>query len=327
VNPKRYLFKSHAKVSIILPALNEERRIPPLLDALRSISIIPQKIELIVVDDGSTDSTSTICQQIIDDYFPLGKVITKPESSGKGSALRIGVAAANSPIIITMDADMATELSALGPAMKGLQKHHIVIGSRSIEGAQTQGITTTRRFVTIGLSFILRLLSRHGISDTQCGFKAYRTPVAKVLFSSSRVKGFAQDAEILDMAYRHNLSISEIPVHWTSVPGSKVSLIRDSLSSLLELIRYQLRTGKIGDIIGLSILNNGTEEGVAESEILSFFPPDSIYIRCQSATEILIPGICLDEMQPIAEAFHEKYPDYETHICSRTLSDLSSIEN
>ena len=97
----------------------------------------------------STDSTSNICQQIIDDHFPLGKVITKPESSGKGSALRIGVAAANSPMIITMDADMATDLSALEPAIKGLQKHHIVVGSRSLKGSQTQGISPTRRFVTI----------------------------------------------------------------------------------------------------------------------------------------------------------------------------------
>ena len=327
MNPKRYLFKSHAKVSIVLPALNEERRIPPLLDALRSISIIPQDIELIVVDDGSTDSTSNLCQQIIDEYFPLGKVITKPQSSGKGSALRIGVAAANSPIVITMDADMATDLSALEPAIKGLQKHHIVVGSRSLEGSRTQGIPTTRRFVTTGFSFILRLLSRHGISDTQCGFKAYRTPVAKALFSFSRVKGFAQDAEILDIAYRHNLSISEIPVHWRSVPGSKVSLIRDSISSFLELMWYQLRAGKIKDIFGLGILDNGTEERIAESEILHFSPLGSILIRCKSATEILMPEICLDEIQALSEAFHRKYPDCETYICSRTLSDLSSKGN
>ena len=327
MNPKRYPFKSHAEVSIILPALNEERRILPLLDALRSISIIPQNIELIVVDDGSSDGTSNICQQIIDNHFPLGKVITKPERSGKGSALRIGVAAANSPIIITMDADMATDLSALEPAMKELRKHHIVVGSRSLEGSQTEGIPPTRRFVTIGFSFILRLFSRHGISDTQCGFKVYRTPVAKALFSFSRVKGFAQDAEILDIAFRQNLSISEIPVHWTSVPGSKVSLIRDSIGSFLEFIWYQLRAGKVKDIVGLGILNDGTEEGVAESEILSFFPSGSIYILCQSATEILMPGIFLDELQAISEAFHEKHPGYDTYICRRTLSDLACIES
>ncbi|MEC7117385.1 MAG: glycosyltransferase [Actinomycetota bacterium] len=324
---KEYLFKSHAKVSIVVPALNEERRIPSLLDALRSIYIIPENIELIVVDDGSTDRTSDICQQIIDKYFPLGKVITKPESKGKGSALQIGVSNANSPIIITMDADMATDLSALEPAIKGLEKHHIVVGSRSLVGSRTQGIPPKRRLVTIGFSFILRLLSKHGISDTQCGFKAYRAPIAKVLFSSSKVKGFAQDAEILDIAYRNNLSILEIPVDWKSVPGSKVSLIRDSISSFLELIRYQLGAGKNKNIIGLGIHDNGTEEGIAESEVLRFSPLGSINIRCQSATEILMPGICLEEMHALAEAFHQKYPDCETYICCRNLSDLISLEN
>ena len=226
-----------------------------------------------------------------------------------------------------MDADMATDLSALEPAIKGLEKHHIVVGSRSLVGSRTQGIPPKRRLVTIGFSFILRLLSKHGISDTQCGFKAYRAPIAKVLFSSSKVKGFAQDAEILDIAYRNNLSILEIPVDWKSVPGSKVSLIRDSISSFLELIRYQLGAGKNKNIIGLGIHDNGTEEGIAESEVLRFSPLGSINIRCQSATEILMPGICLEEMHALVEAFHQKYPDCETYICCRNLSDLISLEN
>ncbi|HJM28161.1 MAG: glycosyltransferase family 2 protein [Acidimicrobiales bacterium] len=321
-----YIFNSSAKLSIVLPAFNEERRLPPLLDALCAINHDPKDIELIVVDDGSTDGTSLICQQIINDFFPNGKVITKPKNTGKGSALRTGVAAANAPIIITMDADMATDLSAMEPAIKGLQTHHIVVGSRSIEGSQTQGITSTRRFVTIGFSFLLRLLTRHRISDTQCGFKAYKSPVAKILFSSSRVKGFAQDAEILDLAYRHNFSILEIPVRWTSIPGSKVNLIRDSISSFLEFIRYRLSTGKTKRIDGLSILDNESEEGIVESEILRFFPPGNIYIRCQSTTDIMMPEVGRDEIKKIAKAFHRKYPDWETCICSRTLSDLSSIK-
>jgi glycosyltransferase involved in cell wall biosynthesis len=326
VKQNKYFYESYAIISIILPALNEEKRISSLLNALRSIAIDPQHIELIVVDDGSTDGTSSVCQQIIDDFFPLGKVITKSKSTGKGSALRIGVAAASAPIIITMDADMATDLSAVEPAMEGLQKHHIVVGSRSIEGARTQGITAARRFVTIGFSFILRILTRHEISDTQCGFKAYRSPIAKILFSSSRVKGFAQDAEILDLAYRHNLSILEIPVHWTSIAGSKVNLVRDSTSSFLEFIWYQMRKSKIHQIDGLSVLDSESKGGVVESEILSFFPPSSIYIRCQATTDILMPGICLDEIKKMAEAFRGEYPGCETYICSRTLSDLSSLE-
>ena len=226
-----------------------------------------------------------------------------------------------------MDADMATDLSAIEPAIKGLQEHHIVVGSRSIKGSQTQGTTSARRFVTIGFSFFLQLLTRHKISDTQCGFKAYRSPVAKILFSSSRLKGFAQDAEILDLAYRHNFSILEIPVRWTSVPGSKVNLIRDSLSSFLEFICYRLNAGKNRRIYGISLLGNRSEEETAESGMLSFFSPESIYLRCGSTTDILMPGLDRTAIQIIADSFQRKYPDYEVCNCSHTLRDLASVGN
>ena len=175
----RFLFQNTTKISIIIPAYNEEERILPLLQKLATLQTPAEAIELIIVDDGSSDRTSDLCQQEIDHQFPRGKLITLEKNRGKGNALRIGVAVASSPVVITMDADMATDLSAMEPAITGLQEHHIVVGSRSIKGSQTQGTTSARRFVTIGFSFFLRLLTKHKISDTQCGFKAYRSPVAK----------------------------------------------------------------------------------------------------------------------------------------------------
>ncbi len=322
-----FLFQSATKISIIIPAYNEEERILPLLQKLAALQTPSEAIELIIVDDGSSDRTSDLCRQEIEHQFPRGKLITLEKNSGKGNALRTGVAAASSPVVITMDADMATDLSAMEPAIKGLQEHHIVIGSRSIEGSQTQGTTSTRRLVTIGFSFFLRLLTRHKVSDTQCGFKAYRSPVAKMLFSSSRVKGFAQDAEILDLAYRHNFSIFEIPVRWTSIPGSKVNLIRDSLSSFLEFIWYRLRTSKTKKIYGVSILNNESKGEVGESEILSFFSPENIYLRCRSTTDILMPELDRPAIQIITDSFQRRYPDYEVCNCSHTLRDLASVGN
>ena len=102
-----------------------------------------------------------------------------------------------------MDADMATDLSAIEPAIRGLTVSHIVIGSRVAEGSKTQGVSSTRRLVTIGFSLFLRMVTKYKVSDTQCGFKAYQSPAAKVLFSFSKVKGFAQDAEILDLSLIH----------------------------------------------------------------------------------------------------------------------------
>ena len=323
----RFLFQSATKISIIIPAYNEEDRILPLLQKLATLQTPSETIELIIVDDGSSDRTSSLCRQEIEHQFPRGKLITLEKNRGKGNALRTGVAVSSSPVVITMDADMATDLSAIEPAIKGLQEHHIVVGSRSIKGSQTQGTTSARRFVTIGFSFFLQLLTRHKISDTQCGFKAYRSPVAKMLFSSSRLKGFAQDAEILDLAYRHNFSILEIPVRWTSVPGSKVNLIRDSLSSFLEFIWYRLNAGKNRRIYGVSLLTNGSEEERVESGMLSFFSPESIYLRCGSTTDILMPGLDRTAIQIIADSFQRRYPDYEVCNCSHTLRHLASVGN
>ena len=169
-----------------------------------------------------------------------------------------------------MDADMATDLSAIEPAMKGLDEHDIVVGSRSIEGSQTQGITSSRKFVTLGFSLLLRMLTKHKIADTQCGFKVYRSPVAKIPFSASHVKGFAQDAEILDLAYRHNFSILEIPVRWESIPDSKVNLIRDSMSSLLEFVGYRLNASKIQRLMAFGLaLRTARRRGLTKTIFLA----------------------------------------------------------
>jgi len=321
-----FLFQSEARISIVIPAYNEEERIIPLLQTIGTLDIPAEDIELIIVDDGSLDRTSGICQMEVDRRFPLGKVITLPSNKGKGSALQVGVAAASSPLIITMDADMATDLSAIEPAIRGLTVSHIVIGSRVTEGSKTQGVSSTRRLVTIGFSLFLRMVTKYKVSDTQCGFKAYQSPAAKVLFSFSKVKGFAQDAEILDLAYRNNFSISEIPVQWRAVPGSKVNLVRDSLSSFLEFIWYRLSVGRAKPIDGVSIRNGGEGE-VPEDEVLGFFPPESIFVVYKSRTDVLMPGMHRTQIEKLVDAFNLKYPYLQIRHCSRTIRDLSTVVN
>ena len=316
-----FRFQSSAKVSFVIPAYNEERRILPLLEGVDSLSLSAQDIEVIIVDDGSLDRTSAICQKEIDHRFPLGKIIKLPSNRGKGNALRIGVSAASSPIIITMDADMATDLSAVEPALMGLRENHIVVGSRAMKGSKTQGVSNIRRLITNGFSLFLRIVTSYKIADTQCGFKAYRSPVAKVLFASSRAKGFAQDAEILDLAYRNNLSILEIPVIWTAIPDSKVNLVRDSLSSFFEFIRYRLNGAKSNLISGLSI-HNKNERKAPQEEILNFFPKESIFKMTEYRIDILFPGIRYNEIQELADTFNSRYPEYQVQHCRRTIPDI-----
>ena len=320
----KFLFKSPAKISIILPALNEEQRIPPLLNALRSISIDPKNIELIVVDDGSTDDTSLICQQIINDFFPNGKVITKPKNTGKGSALRTGVAAANAPIILTMDADMATDLQAIDTALLALETQDVVVGSRNLQGSTTHGTSTIRRIVTTGFSFFNRVITRHNVSDTQCGFKAYRGPVAKILFATSVINGFSHDAEILDLAFQNNLSIQEIAVSWTAIPDSKVRIIKDSYESFYEFCAYRMKLRKPQPIQGLTVTGQ-TDGPFLTEEILHSLPDGNLCMQRDSGIEMLFTNLENDNELQLHNDLQRKFPNYELRRTSYSKRDFSEI--
>ena len=319
-----FLFKSSAKISVILPALNEEKRISPLLNALRSISIDPQNIELIVVDDGSTDDTSLLCQQVINDFFPKGKVITKSKNAGKGSALRTGVAAANTPIIITMDADMATDLQAIDSALLALETHDVVVGSRNLQGSTTHGTSTIRRTVTTGFSFFNRLMTRHNVSDTQCGFKAYRGPAAKILFATSVINGFSHDAEILDLAFQSNLSVQEIAVNWTAIPESKVRIIKDSYESFYEFCAYRMKLRKPQPIQGLMVASQLYDSFLTE-EILHSIPDGSLCLQRDTGIEILFTNLENGNELHLGDDLQKKFANYELSRTSYSKGDFSRI--
>jgi hypothetical protein len=137
-----------------------------------------------------------------------------------------------------MDADLATDLGALEPALAALADHDVAVGVRS---SIDHGRAWHRRAMTEAFSRWVRLTTSVTVTDTQCGFKAYRAPAATLLFAASRADGFAQDAEILDLATHLGMSIAEIPVQWSAVPGSKVRAVRDSFRTGGELARHRLR--------------------------------------------------------------------------------------
>ena len=308
-------------ISIVLPAFNEEKRLPPLLEQLRLLHVDPKDIELIVVDDGSSDRTADISQKAINLYFPLGKVVKMQVNSGKGSALRSGVAVASAPVVITMDADMATDLAAIEIALVALGDNHIVVGSRVTEGAVTEGVSRLRKIITKGFSLFLHLISKHKVSDTQCGFKAYQGPVAKILFAASVVNGFAQDAEILDLADRNRLSIKEIPVEWRAIPGSKVKIIRDSLYSFFEFLNYRIKLRNLRPIKGFTITARDGQIG-SQQELLSFFPSKSIFSKRDFGIEVLIAGMSSEKIMQIADNYQSQFP---THQVLHSTYEIGNI--
>ncbi len=310
MNKQRFLFRGEAKISIVIPAFNEELRLPRLLHELRMMQHDDTYMELIVVDDGSHDNTRHIGQAAIDKYFPLGRVIHLPENKGKGNALRHGVGAATAPIIFTMDADMATDLSAVEPALEALRENHIVIGSRVAEQSSITGNSKIRDVMTRSFSKALSLLIREKLPDTQCGFKAYQSPTAKILFASSVINGFAHDAEILDLATKYELSIAEIPVHWTAVPGSKVKILKDSLKSLYEFTLYRTKRRKADPLRGL-ILEGGINNGEDQEKLFRSTPRGSLIFNQATLTQVFPSNSNNEEIYQIIKSLNTEFPKHK----------------
>lgn len=226
------------RVSIVIPAYNEGRRLGPSL--ARLVAAIPAGTEVIVVDDGSTDDTCRVAVEQLS-AFSRGTVMRLPWNSGKGAAVRAGVGLAQGRSIVFMDADLSTDLDDLPRLLAGLEEADIVVGSRSAAGSVVESCPPLR--VVMGRTFNRFVRGVTGIPslDTQCGFKAFRASVAKLLFSLQRVEGFAFDVELFVLARRLGFRVLEVPVRWKAAEGSQVRK-RDPLLMLKDVVGVQVRS-------------------------------------------------------------------------------------
>lgn len=215
------------ELTVVIPAFNEENRLPrTLLELMQRRSA--DDTEILVVDDGSTDRTAEVAESLLGGYGG-SHVIRAEKNGGKGAAVRLGVAHASGRYVLMMDADLATNLDAIGPALRALQTSDVVVGSRAHR--QSTVIGAPHRRIVSGRVFNWYVRRRTGLAqlDTQCGFKAFRTDAASAVFGRCETSGFAFDVEILMLARELRLSVTEIPVTWEHRIGSQVSLFRDSI--------------------------------------------------------------------------------------------------
>jgi dolichyl-phosphate beta-glucosyltransferase len=227
------------RVSIVVPAYNEQERIQGSLTDLVDWIGPGRDVEVIVVDDGSTDATAPIARERLA-TLPSATVVEEPHR-GKGAAVRRGVAAASRDNVLFMDADLATELDAIPVAVDLLEHHHVVVGSRRLQPEWVQGMTVPRRFMNAAFHSMVRSVTGVAVTDSQCGFKAFRTDVARYLFPQVETDGFAFDVEVLALASDLGYAIGEQPVRWSAKTGGTVRPVRDAITMTADLLRIGRR--------------------------------------------------------------------------------------
>ncbi|MEY4667950.1 MAG: hypothetical protein RL518_649 [Pseudomonadota bacterium] len=230
------------ELSVVVPAFNEERRLPPtLIDIIDFFDRKGISYEVIVIDDGSTDGTAEVVRKF-ERVRSQVRLIQLPRNYGKGHAVRLGVLNCRGVRILFADADGATpiqEFERLEAAITG--GADIAIGSRALASADTKVATSLhRRLLGRVFNKCVNLILLPSIADTQCGFKMFTRKAAIFLFRRQRADRFSFDVELLYMAHKANLTIKEVPINWTNVPGSKVSLVRDSLSMFRDVFRFRV---------------------------------------------------------------------------------------
>lgn len=235
------------ELSIVIPAFNEENRLGGTLARVRDYFAQRMPafagIEIIIVDDGSSDGTARLASEW-SHLMPCVRVIKNGRNRGKGYSVRQGMLQARGHIALFTDADLSSpieECERLFDAIKA--GSDVAIGSRAIDRSLISVHQSRFREVAgIIFNFFVRGFTGLPIEDTQCGFKAFHLPACRVIFEQQSIEGFGFDPEILFLARRHGLGISEVPVRWSHDPATKVHVYRDSVVMFLDLLRVRLNS-------------------------------------------------------------------------------------
>ncbi len=231
-------------LSVIVPAYNEERRLPATLEKLQAyLDRQSFSYDILVVDNGSTDRTAELVRQYAR-RNPSLRLVQTPVR-GKGVAVRTGMLRAAGKYRFLCDADLSMPVEEFElfypPRLEGAD---IAIGSREAAGSRRYNEPGYRHLTGRVFSLAVEGLVLRGFKDTQCGFKCFRDSVAEDLFSRQRFDGWSFDVEVLYLARRRGYRIREVPVSWYYQSDSRIRLVNDSLVMFADLLRirwYDLR--------------------------------------------------------------------------------------
>ncbi len=249
--------------TLVIPAYNEARRMEDALPKL--LACLKGDEEIIVVDDGSDDGTLEVARR------HLGGVVNAhyvhfDGNRGKGAAVREGVIRARGSAIAFLDADMASDPSGLATLLGALDECEVAIGSRAHPRSTVNCRDMERVLFGRVFNRFVRATTGLAARDTQCGFKAFRAPAAKLLFHTSSIDRYAFDVEVLMLASKFGMRVKEVPVDWTDVRGSHVRPLIDSVPMAADVVRSVAgwRHGRPVEAVTIVSATNGNRHGPPE---------------------------------------------------------------
>jgi hypothetical protein len=296
-------------LSVVIPAFNEAERLPVTIRRLLE-HLDGSEAEIIVVDDGSDDATTEVAASCLDGWNDA-RCLRLPENRGKGAAVRHGVLEATGRNIVYMDADSSTDMDDLTHLVAALEHAHVAVGSRSAAGAQVDHALMSRAMMGRAYNGFARRLTGLTLRDTQCGFKAFRSPVAKLLFGLSTVDRFAFDIEVLHRASVMGFMIAEVPVRWNHVEGSKVRRMNDSFNMAADTYRTT-RSRTKATVTTMHITHRGHEVEKA----IATLPVRALVRRGHESLEILLPP----GREEFADVVHRHLSERGVHAMPRERS-------
>lgn len=239
-------------LTVVIPAYNEERRLPPTLAKVAAfLRKQDYASEVLVVENGSTDDTSGVTERFIhsevrpDDPFRVQLLHSSP---GKGAAVRHGMLAGQGEFLFICDADLAMpieEIAKFLPPQLPRGSFDIAIASRETAGAVRIDEPVYRHVMGRVFNYFVRVLAVPGIQDTQCGFKMFTHDAVQRTFPIQRLDGWSFDVEVLYIARQHHLRLVEIPIRWYYQTDSRVRPVQDTINMVRELLKIR-RNGRKG---------------------------------------------------------------------------------
>ena len=226
------------ELTIVVPAFNEAHRLSEGIKrfdaAVADGAVDIRRTEVLVIDDGSTDGTAATARALLT-HLPHHRVVSHPVNRGKGNAVRTGVSLPGAPTRPTWTRTWPSTPAPSPVLVDGLRANDLAIGSRALAESMVESSYVMRSVMGQLFNRLVTTGTGLGLHDTQCGFKAFHTSVARLLFHLVRIDRFAFDVEVLVRAHRLGLRIAEVPVQWTHVAGSTVHPLHDSISMLADV--------------------------------------------------------------------------------------------